>query len=188
MNMLKGLVWLDGKVVGPCEYFFQKQQRFTGKTHYFWLKQIFLLLAFVDVVALGFECVYCEPPDNRIVLAGGVSLLYFVAVVFSCNSRENAAMQRVGDGVANPFRHQLLWIIYRWLYLSASLYLAVRIIKLFMSEQLSLWGVLITLSTFTSFSIVYLFEACDPLPPTKGRAKEWLKSLFSRQATALSEG
>ncbi len=166
---------IDQKILDYLELLCHKQQRFFGVTHYFWLKIDALFFA-----ALYGSIIYPTVPIEQKWKLILVILTLLVFGLIGFDIWEKKSYQRIARGFVNPLRKHGLLIYFRWthFYLMAPLMLFLGII-LFVYE-FSLLIIVVAL-LFTAFLLLYVLPACDPLPPTKGKLRSMVESLFGRK-------
>lgn len=161
-RIIASLVALDWLILRRVEKFTHKFQRLTGKTN-FWLSKICMLS--MAGVTVARDILLVEPV--QILLMDIVLAVVIITVVVPIiNMTEEIAEKNVSRGLANGGKSE-----------EAALFRISQIlfyIGIIMISQLPLFLVIYT------FFIAYLyFMACDPLPPCKSSAAEWVKGIFA---------
>ena len=192
MKFFQFFTTMDQKILDCLESLCHQQQRFTGVSHYSWVRynEIFWC------IIMAFGCVY-EDSSVRY-------LLGFISVYFGCRAAfylpwwEQQTLVRLQKKLANPQRINEYYAGLRQLCYSnvtICLFIPVTLIPLsilryneFSPNMFGLF-VLLALSfpvAVASYVSGLVLTACDPLPPTTGKLKEWLQSLGRQRAPSLT--
>ncbi len=174
MNPIKALLNADQKVVDVLERFCHWQQRWLGTSHYTWLRlfTIIHIVIFYTINGLG------GSPVEWVVLS--VLLTFLPLSVWW----EKKSLDRRQKGFANPLRKMIEAIILRFTvgYFATALLLFASVYEVLITADRF---VIITLINvyWLSFISIYILPACDPLPPTTSKVREWLEKTFLKPAS-----
>lgn len=186
VDIIQKAIDFDQRLIDRCEKLSHKQQRFTGKTHYFWLRGIAFAQCALCMMLLFYMKQDLENSAITLML-GFWALVYFIYGAWVFGAMEVGALLRVERRLPNPIRRGAFYVASRLcvgyldtIVLMCALSISILLDRsgLFSLAIFTLWWL------FTVLSMVLL--ACDPLPPTKGKVKEWVKSLFSMKASVPS--
>jgi hypothetical protein len=174
-------VVFDSALLDVIEWFCQKLQVLTGRTNVWLAVQLTNLSIVVYFVWAG---MYFLNSDwvTRVVLAafcGG--LLYLLTqTVFkiSIEAAENNAYRRVAKGLRNPRR--VRDALLRTLFLTLAIVLLGPTLLVYATLRLHL--ALLSYSLILLTTVLLYVVACDPLPPSAGKIKEWLSGLLGQRA------
>jgi hypothetical protein len=153
-------------------------QRLTGKTnYYFWglcnfLITIILVGALFNVLPQGNIIAFTARQHSTIFW---IFALLFAIRSLCWRSRELLAYDRLRDKLSNPEKISASAMFFRVL----SVFYLFLLFGGFVGTYDKAFIVLGSISLFLS--------ACDPLPPCKGKVKEWLKSFVRKPALTLSK-
>jgi hypothetical protein len=180
-----GMTSIDSAILTITERLCRRFQLWTGRTNVwlaFQLTNLSIVIYFIwvmglywlsgDVVFRVFVALFC----------GGVFIV-LTQTLFktSIDSAEAAAYRRVAKGLRNPRRMRDVQLRIAFLILSIVLFFPLSFAYFFLhSRVILLTEALIILTT----AVLYLL-ACDPLPPSPGKVKEWLRGMVpARDASA----
>jgi len=185
MIIIRLLFWLDAKILGIIEKFAQQFQRATGKTNYF-LTGLIALIIFASICVILFSGIISRPPENStigIVLSFArkhwfITLLFAVGALweslFVWQELEAESFQRLAQGLANPRKNKARHIIYRLL--------GFFILGVWNSWQCISYNQYLVLGISWLLWVDEYLEACDPLPPCRGKIQEFFQSFFLKPA------
>ncbi len=185
MIVIRLLFWLDGKILAAIEKFAHWFQEMTGKTNYF-------LIGFVALIKLGFVLMILWsgvgrlPPENLVIgdclMIAKKHWLWTIVIatgllfesLFSWQLDEVKSFKRLEQGLANPKKKSVPQIIW-------------RLANLSMVGGFCGWSFLSDRQYLIFFVCMFIWiglylEACDPLPPCRGKIGEFLQSLFLKPA------
>lgn len=186
MNLGEKLFDFDQWLIARCEARCQRVQRFTGKSNYFWLRCIAYIHCAMCVVVQLHE-MQKGGSTFIIVMAGFWALFYFAYGVWLYGVMEKGAVIRIERKLANPFRHRAPYVMVRicvgYPNTLVLIFALVHAVLFDQSGQMLLAALLLWWGG-SVLSVVLI--ACDPLPPTKGKVKEWLRSLFTSRVAVPS--
>jgi hypothetical protein len=180
------MTYIDTVILNLTERCCRRFQLLTGRTNVWLAVQLTNLSIIVYFVWAG---VYSLRTGLWIRVFIGLfcaGLLYVLTLtVFqvSIETYENASYRRVAKGFMNPRR--VRDALLRISFLSLSIVLCYPI--LFVYFELGIHVALLTYSLIVLTTVVLYLLACDPLPPCKGKAGEWLRSAAGRRAFPLTE-
>ncbi len=174
-----GPLVLDQKILDNLERLSHKQQRFTGVTHYFWLRLVALGLA-VSMVG----DVYLVPFSQAFTMWLGV-VGYMIASIWWYDWWESESYKRMAKRLANPLRRRGISITFRYIaYLLLTMFLLVSLEATTRGSWVLGLQLLMNCLVFALLFSLYILPACDPLPPTRGKIREWLSSLLRKLSFA----
>lgn len=179
MNVLQFFINLDGKILDRLESWCHKQQRVTGKTHYFWLRPDALITA-----ALCWHFPYQSSAGLDQIAFSLIIVAFVFLGLWGFPWWEERSYRRISKGLANPLRKpgQPMLIRYALYYSMVSLSLilcghSIYALVAIPSTQLIIkigFGLLVLL-TWYACCLVLILPACDPLPPAPGKIQQWLE-------------
>lgn len=170
----------DQTVLDYLEGLCHKLQRLTGLSHYFWLKLDAI------VFAAGFSAfIYPIVPSEERWKALFVIGCLLCAGCIGYGIWERMSYRRMAKGHANPLRKEFLMVGIRcingYLFIAGMLLIAV-VSTLFLTYKEGLLSLCIIL-IWVPVKMLYILPACDPLPPTRGKIREWLSKVLLRTST-----
>jgi hypothetical protein len=183
---LRLLVTVDWFLIRAIEKTAQTFQKLTGKTHYWVVRQLAVILILIYSWAAVSPLFAPKVPFFERVLAtlfvGLMVWFFFIRWLLHVANRmeevERAAFLRVSQGIANPVKIMPIFIIGRLLITSlVALDVYLTIISSALSSRDFASPILLL--------IVYL-AACDPLPPAPSKVRQWLQKtrvLKTQEAT-----
>jgi len=178
------MAYIDSSILNVTEWFCRRFQLLTGRTNVWLAFQLTNLSIIVYFVWAGMLYFWSSDRTARLALALFCgSLLYLLSqTIFkeSIEAYESSAYQRVAKGFRNPRRVRDALLRIPFLTLSVVLFYPVLVIYL----QLFLQIVLLTYSLIVLTTAVLYLLACDPLPPCRGKVKDWLQGWAGAGAIA----
>jgi hypothetical protein len=178
------MIAIDEQLLDFVERRCREFQRRTGRTNVWLAVQLTNLSVIVYFIWAGAVIRIVGPRLRVAIVVFCVSLFWGVARTIlrvPIESAEKSAYRRVSKGLRNPRRMRDAPL--RLSFLALSILLLVPSVALLVrfGLQFAMLGYsLIVLTTI----VLYLF-ACDPLPPCRGVARDWLRAL--RPAPAVVE-
>lgn len=177
MNPLQPFLAFDQKAVDFLESLCHKQQRLLGTSHYFWLK----IFAAGHVAGMFALVPFLSP----------IGYFIFGIIIAICTASipfyvwwEKKSLARLARGKANPLRILVGAIVFRsW----AGYFVTTVFVYTALSNFLrgGFWWVSILMVVWwVTLVSLFILPACDPLPPTTGKVRQWLASLFMRRVVA----
>jgi hypothetical protein len=157
-------------------------QRLTGKTNYYYAGLCSFLVVFIslgeyfDIFSKGLA-----DRGDLVSSANGDVLFWFSIFIFASYCAtwkifEAAGYTRLNDGMANSLKVMPVGYFGRNLIvLLLPLFLVVPEIQI------------CDKAFFVFLTLFFFFVSCDPLPPCKGKVKEWLKSFSKKPALATAK-
>lgn len=180
------MTYIDSALLDFTERCCRRFQRLTGRTNVWLALQLTNLSIVVYFIWAG---LYSWSGDValRLMVTGfsGVLMYALTQTVFKVpiEAYEAAAFRRVAKGIRNPRRVRDALLRISFLTLSALLWYP----TLFVYVTLRLHVVLLTYSLISLTTIVLYLLACDPLPPSVSKVREWLRgSALPRLAESSS--
>jgi hypothetical protein len=171
--------WFIVQPLDILESLCHKVQRLFGFTHYFWLK----IDAVICAAFFGGVIYPTVPPEERWKMIGVVAMMLLAATV-GYSWWERKSYKRLAQGLRNPLRKKWMAIYLRWFgcYLHMAIFLAGILWELLSGNtRLALLMIAGTAGIF-AYSMLYVLPACDPLPPSTSRVREWLNKTFLKPA------
>ncbi len=163
-------------MVDILESFCRWQQRWLEVSHYTWLKFFAATHAVVFFVFLFPEV----PPNKRLV--GWFFIFALLACVPGFIWWERKSLNRMIKGFANPLRKNG-WAIYRYaIGYIATTYLVVAMTATALIDPRSSWLGLTLIVWWVTLASLFVLLACDPLPPTAGKWREWVAHMFLKKS------
>ena len=181
------MTFIDAALLDVTEWFCRRFQVLTGRTNVWLAFQLTNLSIVIFFVWVGMHFVLAQGLV-RIALAVfcGALLYLLTQTIFKVpvEAYENSAYRRVAKGLRNPrrVRDALLRVPFLTLciVLPYPVVLAYRYLGL---------GVLVVGYGLTVLTTVVLYLlACDPLPPCRGKVREWMSALLPAQAATDESG
>ncbi|MGE3508515.1 MAG: glycosyltransferase [Vicinamibacterales bacterium] len=174
--------YLDSLVLSATERLCRWFQQLTGRTNV-WVAVQLTNLSVVVYFTWALN-VYLASGDLtlRIFLAlfcGGV-ILVLARTVFreSVEASEQDAYRRVAKGLANPRRIRDGQL--RIAFLSLSVILGTPLVFAYVTLHMGI--ALLTYSLIILTTVLLYVLACDPLPPCKGKVREWIRAMARARA------
>ncbi len=175
MNPIKALLNADQKVVDVLERFCHWQQRWLGTSHYIWFRLLTIIhaLIFYTINGLG------SSPEDWFVFST------FLALVPISIWWEKKSLVRRQKGFANPLRIMVEAVILRFTvgYFATALLLFASVYEVLIASNRFVIIILINVY-WLSLVLIYILPACDPLPPTTSKIREWLEKAFLKPASS----
>lgn len=178
MSVLDTLLEPDKKVIDVLEALCHKQQRLTGRTHYFWLKLIGLVWS-----AIFATQIYPTVTQEEKLIAILSVILSLGMSLFGYNWWEQRSYARLAERLANPLRKNAFALLLRiFLYLDASIIVTFTINEFLSGNVMDGLKHILVFFLFLTLTMLYILPACDPLPPVQGKIGAWIRSLFQKTA------
>jgi len=179
-------IWFwDDWCIGKFEKFAHWFQQQTGKTNYFLCWICMWCVIFLAMLHLVVDISLRQEINLFLIVAIGI----FLAHVFFLPREEEAALERLEKGVANP--RKISDRFFRALTMSLSLYfvfISLFAIAAFFGDDISKKNdVFSSLYAFFLLFFYLPFEywySCDPLPPCRGKLGEKIGAWFWKPAVA----
>jgi len=176
------VTYIDAALLNLIEWFCRKMQLLTGWTNVWLAFQLTNLSVIVYFVWAGLYLWSSDDSALRILLASFFGLLVYVLsqTIFkvSVEMQESNAYRRVANGFRNPRRHRDVLLRVPFLTLSVVLFYPIRFVYLTLHLQLVLLGYCLVVLT----TVVLYLLACDPLPPCRGKVREYLRPFVPQRA------
>jgi hypothetical protein len=188
------MAFIDSVVLNLIERSCRWFQRLTGRTNVWLALQLTNLSIIVYFVWAGLYSLNIDVELRIVAAIFCVALVYVLTqTIFKTpiETYETAAYQRVARGLRNPRR--LRDALLRTSFLTLCLVLAYPVLFVYLNLRLHL-ALLTYLLIVLTTAVLYLL-ACDPLPPCRGKVREWSAYLpimrwklrsFSRQTSSRS--
>jgi hypothetical protein len=174
---------IDSAILNLTERFCRRFQLLTGKTNV-WLAAQLTNLSIIVYFGWAGASFWRSDLPVRIVLglfcAGLLYVLTQTVLKVPVETSEQSAYRRVAKGFRNPRR--VRDVLLRIVFLTMALVLAGPIVVVHVVLRLPL--VLPGYSLIVLTTILLYVLACDPLPPCRGTATEWLLRLAPAQQAA----
>ncbi len=186
--MLKIALKFDEFLLDSAEAIAHRFQMWTGKTNFFLAKlsaAIFCVAALVSLI----EKIAAHAPFGLYLLNKYYDVVFSLGgMVWYYDSEEYQAVRRFSEGVKNPTRVDPFWRATRIVLTSLILYINLAALTIDASSYLFDFKLQST-EAFTPFMnilvICWLYWiACDPLPPSSGKIRNWLMRLLGKTSTA----
>lgn len=164
--VVRSLVALDASVINLCERFTRKLQVLTGKNNFF-----FANTCLAGIIGLTLHRIFFLSDlkiDHPFLILGCIIMLIY------SHSEEKFRTESLFKGVANP-RKIISIVIFGRFFLVVILLLALGNDDFYTTHNLEL------------FLLNQYLMACDPLPPCRSKAMEWVKGLFSPRGEMASD-
>lgn len=181
---------IDAAILNVVEWACRKFQVLTGRTNVWLAVQLTNLSIIVYFVWAGMYFWTAALLPRVLVGIFCVVLLYVLSqTIFRVpiEASENNAYRRVAKGLRNPrrvrdalLRISFLTLSLVLLYPLAILY-SIPIASIHLRQRLPL--ILLTYSLIVLTTVVLYLLACDPLPPSPGKLREWLRGAAPARLT-----
>jgi hypothetical protein len=174
---------IDSVILDGIEWCCRKVQLVTGRTNVWIAVQLTNFSIVVYFVWAGTFFLSADTPTRVVGGAFCAGLLYLLTqTIFkvSIETSETSAYQRVAAGLRNPRR--VRDALLRLLFLILCVVMVAPVYLVYVNLQLRLAPLGYSLIVLTTL-LLYVV-ACDPLPPCRGKLREWIGTLLPRRSTA----
>jgi hypothetical protein len=177
------MAYIDSVIVNLTERCCRRFQALTGKTNVWLAVQLTNLSVVVYFAWAGLYSWSIGGAQRLLFALFCGALLYGLAqTIFRMpiEAYEAAAYRRLSKGFSNPRRVRDASL--RIAFLTLSLVLGYPMIFIYISLQVRI-AILSYLLVVLTTAVLYLL-ACDPLPPCRGRVRQWLRGAAASPVTA----
>jgi hypothetical protein len=180
------MLLLDAALVDATEWICRRVQRLTGTTNV-WLAVQLTNLSIIGYFVWAAAYFWRSDAIGRIAIAAFCGTVFYALTrtVFKVpiETSENDAYRRVASGMRNPRR--LRDALLRISFVMLSCTLAYPVFFVYTTLRLAIFPLTYCLVVLTT-AVLYLL-ACDPLPPCRGKVRDWIDAMASaRSAGAAS--
>jgi hypothetical protein len=178
------MTYIDSAILNLTEWFCRQFQLLTGRTNV-WLAVQFTNLSIIVYFVWAGVYFWSRGVAARIAVGLFCSGLLYVLTQTNfkvpIEAYENEAYRRVAKGFRNPRRVRDAQL--RISFLTLSFVLFYPILFVYMNLRLSI--LLLTYSLIVLTTVVLYLLACDPLPPSAAKLKQWLRGSAPSRLSAL---
>lgn len=188
------MIWIDSALLDVTERLCRRFQRLTGRTNVWLAFQLTNLSIVIFFIWAGMQFVVADRVTRTVLAVGCGGLLYLLAQTVlrvPVDTYEDSAYRRVEKGLRNPRRERDALLRVPFLTLSVVLLYPVvfivsnRGLLAFLNVRATIFIVTYGLTVLTTV-VLYLL-ACDPLPPCRGKVREWLDARMPARAPANAQ-
>jgi hypothetical protein len=187
------MIYVDAALLDLAEWLCRRFQVLTGRTNVWLAFHLTNLSIVVFFVWVGMNFWLADRPVRIALALFGGGLLYLLTqtvLKVPVEAYENSVYRRVSRGLRNPRRVRDAMLRIAFLTLSlvhcAFLFLLYPRLRAYIEVGPGIVAVTFGLTVLTT-AILYLL-ACDPLPPCRGKAWEWLRGRAPVRSAAEPAG
>jgi hypothetical protein len=184
------MTYIDTAILNAIEWACRKFQVLTGRTNVWLAVQLTNLSIIVYFVWAGMYFWDAALVPRVMVGLFCTVLLYVLSqTIFKVpiEASESNAYGRVAKGLRNPRRVRDAHLRISFLTLSLVLTYPIALVYALPSAlapvRIRPWLILLTYSLIVLTTVVLYLLACDPLPPSPGKVREWLRGAVPAQLT-----